>query len=100
MTENKSFDETMDDRFATENNSVWPTSLLADMLEARQKSAERRLRAAIGPLARELWSKAVIEYSYAIAADRSGNDDHCKLYSQKAILLEARAMQWDTDHGA
>jgi hypothetical protein len=41
----------------------------------------------------------VIEYSYAIAADRAGNDEHCKKYSQKAILLEDKALTWDAEHG-
>ena len=82
-----------------ESKSVWPTTLLGDILEGRQKNAEKNLRAAAGPIGRELWSKVVIEYSYAIAADRAGNDDHCKIYSQRALQFEDDAMKWDASHG-
>jgi hypothetical protein len=92
-------DEIIDHKFATKSQSTWPTTLLGDILEGRQKNAQRRIESAIGPLGRELWSKVIIEYSYAIAADRAGNDEHCKLYTQKAIILEDRALTWDADHG-
>ena len=96
---NMPLDETIDHKFATKSQSTWPTTLLGDILEGRQKNAERRLHSAIGLFGRELWSKVIIEYSYAIAADRAGNDEHCKLYSQKAITLEDQALTWDADHG-
>jgi len=94
-----SMDEMVDHKFVTKSESAWPTSLLGDILEGRQKNAQRRLESAIGLFGRELWSKVIIEYSYAIAADRAGKDDHCKLYTQKAITLEDRALTWDADHG-
>lgn len=94
-----SMDEMIDHKFATESESAWPTTLLGDILEGRQKHAQRRLESAIGLFGRELWSKVIIEYSYAIAADRAGNDEHCKLYSQRAITLEDQALTWDADHG-
>jgi hypothetical protein len=96
---NMPLDETTDHKFATKSETVWPTTLLGDILEGRQKNAERRLHSAIGLFGRELWSKVIIEYSYAIAADRAGKDDHCKLYSQRAIILEDQALKWDADHG-
>jgi hypothetical protein len=82
-----------------ESQSPWPTTLLGEILIGRQRHAEMRLRAAVGQVARDLWSKVVIEYSYAIAADRAGNDDHCKKYSQEAIELESKALSWDAGHG-
>ena len=92
-------DEMVDQKFATKSESIWPTTLLGDILEGRQKNAERRLHSAIGLFGRELWSKVIIEYSYAIAADRAGKDEHCKLYTQRAIVLEDEALKWDADHG-
>lgn len=93
-------DEIMDAQLKKpESQSVWPTTLLGDILEGRQKHARMRLGAANSPIGKELWSAVIIEYSYAIAADRAGNDDHCKKYSQNAILLEDKALTWDAEHG-
>lgn len=99
MARSSSLDEIFDGRFATESESVWPTTLLGDILAGRQRHARTRLSAANSPVGRELWSAVIIEYSYAIAADRAGNDEHCKKYSQKAILLEDKALTWDAEHG-
>jgi hypothetical protein len=94
-----SMDELVDHKFATKSQSTWATTMLGEILEGRQKNAERRLYSAIGLLGQKLWSKVIIEYSYAIAADRAGNDEHCKLYTQRAIVLEDEALKWDADHG-
>ena len=94
-----SMDEMIDHKFVTKSKSIWPTTMLGEILEGRQKNAQRRLHSAIGLFGRELWSKVIIEYSYAIAADRAGNDEHCKLYTQRAIVLEDEALRWDADHG-
>jgi hypothetical protein len=99
MTNSSSLDEIFDGRFATESESVWPTTLLGDILKGRQKNAHLRMSGSNSPIGRELWSAVVIEYSYAIAADRAGNDEHCKKYSQKALLLEDKALTWDAEHG-
>jgi hypothetical protein len=99
MKNNVSLDEIFDERFATESESVWPTTLLGDILQGRQKNARLRMGGSNSRVSRELWSAVVIEYSYAIAADRAGNDEHCKKYSQKAILLEDKALTWDAEHG-
>lgn len=99
MANSGSLDEIFDGRFATENESVWPTTLLGDILKGRQKNAYLRMNGSNSRVSRELWSAVAIEYSYAIAADRAGNDEHCKRYSQKAILLEDKALTWDAEHG-
>jgi hypothetical protein len=82
-----------------ESKSIWPTTLLGEILEGRQKNAEKNLRAAVSQTGRDLWSKVIIEYSYAIAADRAGNDEHCKIYSQRAIMLESDAIEYDASYG-
>jgi hypothetical protein len=82
-----------------QSQSHWPTTMLGEILLGRQRHAEMRLRAAVGRIPKELWSKVVIEYSYAIAADRAGNDEHCKRYAQEAIELESNALSWDASHG-
>lgn len=99
MTNSSSLDEIFDGRFATESESVWPTTLLGDILRGRQKNAYLRMNGSNSRISRELWSAVAIEYSYAIAADRAGNDEHCKRYSQKAIILEDKALTWDAEHG-
>jgi hypothetical protein len=99
MANSSSLDEIFDGRFATENESVWPTTLLGNILAGRQKNARLRMGGSNSRVSRELWSAVIIEYSYAIAADRAGNDEHCKKYSQRAILLEDEALTWDAEHG-
>lgn len=93
-------DEILDNQLSKpKSKSVWPTTLLGEILEGRQKFAEKNLRAAVSPQHRELWSAVVIEYSYAIAADRAGNDEHCKRYSERAIMLEDKAITWERERG-
>ena len=48
-----SMDEMVDHKFVTKSESAWPTSLLGDILEGRQKNAQRRLESAIGLFGRE-----------------------------------------------
>lgn len=81
------------------SETVWPTTLLHDILIGRQKYANRMLLSAAFPENRTMWSAVVIEYSYAIAADLAGNDKQCQTYSQRALELEDRARKWDAEHG-